>query len=42
MEVTGGEVPVVRGDVRQAVDGVASRTRSKRPMGEGGRVGVKN
>ena len=42
VEMTGGEVPVVRGDVRQAVDGVASRTRSRRPMGEGGRVGGKN
>ena len=38
-EVSGDEVPGVQGVVRQAVDTVASRTRSRRPMREGGRVG---
>ena len=38
-EVPGDEVSGVQGVVRQAVDTVTSRTRSRRPMGEGGRVG---
>ena len=37
-EVNGDDV---RAEVRQA-DGVASRTRSRRPMGEGGRAGGKS